>query len=89
MQGYNGFLTITQILSYQTNENEFILSSNARYYGFWVELSQINDEKEQVIAYYNKTVAKDQHIIVLQDRDYLLALKILKFPPLPLWRILF
>ena len=53
-------LTQAPVLSYPTNNDPYILDTDASNYGLGATLSQIQDGEERLIAYASRTLSKNQ-----------------------------
>jgi hypothetical protein len=73
-------LTNTPILAYPRNEDSFILDTDASNTCMGAVLSQIQDGKEKVIAYYSKAFSRTERKYCVTRRELLAA-----FSPLFIW----
>ena len=72
-------LTSAPILSFPMQDKPFILDTDASGVGIGVVLSQIQDEVEHVIAYYSRTLSKEERRYCVTRRELLAVVEGLKY----------
>ncbi|CAC5420078.1 unnamed protein product [Mytilus coruscus] len=72
-------LTMNPILVYPSPEKEFILDTDASGTGMGAFLSQIDDNKEHVIAYYSKSFSKAERQYCVTRRELLAIVMAVKY----------
>jgi len=71
-------LVFSSILSFPTEDGEFILDTDAANHGIGAVLSQVQKGKERVLAYYNRVFNKAERNYCITRRELLTVVESLK-----------
>jgi len=73
------------VLSFLREEGEFILDTDASNIGIGAVLSQKQEGKEKVIAYYSRILSKSERNYCVTHRELLAIVNSLKFFAIIFW----
>lgn len=72
-------LSSSPVLSFPKGKGQFILDTDASNIGICAVLSQFQDEKEMVIAYFSRVLSKTERNYCVTRRELLAVIDAIKF----------